>query len=565
MGKKIKKKLLMKIDGKERIKENHPYLVIGTGQSGNDLISRILDISNNSICFHQKTRTTYEWIIEAYQYGENSESSVSIINNLKSEIAKVSKSGLTYGESSNHLFFVPSIDSFNAQFEPKYILAICEPVSFVKSALARGFYDPDHPYPLLNPLLPGTDDPIKPIWRKLDPFLKCLWYWMAKNDYALINLVEKIPFDRWRVFLFENINEMAAYQQMYNFLGLDGFNANKSKIRFLLDPKFDATSVKNERDMLSTKPKPILNPSFEIDNLKPEIKEIFFRLAESSLTNQLFYNDRENKCNLTKYFPKVNKQISDIILGKFSDSVPPNLIDRKKRSSNIKNGDDKKPVLIKGNDGLFNEEKFKTAKERGLLGERDTPLNPEFIKSGYAEVMRERYEMCISFCQNKTVLDVGCGLGWGSELLSNYATEIFSIDYDPEVIKYCEEKLLQRNIHFKTMRCEEIDFDDEFFDIALLMELIEHLTLENGDKCIKKISEVLKPNGVMIGSTYIPENDALRQDHILHSDNEFHYHIYTFSEMQKLLSKYFLNYKIIGTKYFFASDPIYHNMQCKEI
>jgi 2-polyprenyl-3-methyl-5-hydroxy-6-metoxy-1,4-benzoquinol methylase len=132
----------------------------------------------------------------------------------------------------------------------------------------------------------------------------------------------------------------------------------------------------------------------------------------------------------------------------------------------------------------FRELEYMSIKKRGLIGERETPYNPEFMKNGYSKAMIKRYENALPICDGKVILDVGCGLGWGVNIIKSRASEVYGIDYDQETIRYCKEKYPHDDVHFEVMDCRDLIFRKNTFDVVLLMEVIEHLTLEDGYKCI---------------------------------------------------------------------------------
>lgn len=536
-------------------KKKHPFFVIGTGRCGTTLLAKILNTSSDSTCYHQKTKMTYDDIINAYHFEENSNATRKIISNLKKEMEFIEQNSKIYGESSNHLFFLPNHISFDREFEPFYIFLIREPISFIKSALARGFYDEKHPHPFMNALLPKDSDPISKVWNKLTPEFKCLWYWMAKNDYTLVNLAKNVSEKRWRIILFENIADQSVYEQLFSFLELSDYNNCKEKINQLLTMKVNATPTINNFNIHSTNPKSVTGKKFNIEDIDINLRGYFKKLLNTSITYQALYNKAVNE--ELEIYPLKIRNIKKLILtsGEYYEN--------KKKFTKFRNIDEKKIGFAESNDIIYNlsenereKRDYQEIKDKGLIGERDTPLNPEFIKSGYSKIMFHRYEMCLPFCKEKNVLDVGCGLGWGADIISNAAKCVYAIDYDNEAINYCKRKYPKKNLHFVNMVCDNIAYENKMFDIVLLMEVIEHLHLYQGTKCISQIADVLKHDGMLIGSTYIPENENLKEKHMKSHDNEHHLHIYTLDEMKSLLSSYFKEYKIIDSSYFIAKNPI---------
>jgi len=275
--------------------DRSPYFIIGTGRCGTELMAHILSQSTNSICFHQRIPMTYDEITQIYRHEESCQFAEDIFERLKNHIKIIRDRNLIYGESSNHLFFLPNHSAVNGFFHPKYVFCIREPISFVTSALARGFYDPHHPYPLLNPLLPRKYDPIARFWKEIPPALKCLWYWIAKNDYVFINLLEKISPENWRIFLFDNLNDESAFEELFNFLNLKGFIDSILKIRFFMNTRVNATPTSASQNVLSTNPRSISGNRFTIDSLFPQMRTLFNELLDSSITCQTLYNKNNQK------------------------------------------------------------------------------------------------------------------------------------------------------------------------------------------------------------------------------------------------------------------------------
>ena len=78
-------------------------------------------------------------------------------------------------------------------------------------------------------------------------------------------------------------------------------------------------------------------------------------------------------------------------------------------------------------------------KELLFTGERAMPLAPNMDE----QVMREhwaRYRYAEPLIKGKTVLDVACGSGYGSNLLAQTAKTIVGGDIEKETIEYCKEK-----------------------------------------------------------------------------------------------------------------------------
>ncbi|NNE97816.1 MAG: class I SAM-dependent methyltransferase [Pyrinomonadaceae bacterium] len=86
------------------------------------------------------------------------------------------------------------------------------------------------------------------------------------------------------------------------------------------------------------------------------------------------------------------------------------------------------------------------------------------------------------------ILDVGCGTGANLEMLASFG-EAEGVDVSDEALEFCRGKGL--NVH-KGL-AEELPFEDESFDIATALDVIEHL--DDDVAGLKEMHRVLKKGG----------------------------------------------------------------------
>lgn len=110
-----------------------------------------------------------------------------------------------------------------------------------------------------------------------------------------------------------------------------------------------------------------------------------------------------------------------------------------------------------------------------------------------------RYGIAKDFVKDKIVLDIACGEGYGSYILSSEAKAVTGIDSSGTVIKNAAEKYKKPNLAFKEGYVENIPAADRSFDIVVSFETIEHIT-DHG-KMLQEIKRVLKEDGLVILST----------------------------------------------------------------
>jgi ubiquinone/menaquinone biosynthesis C-methylase UbiE len=153
-----------------------------------------------------------------------------------------------------------------------------------------------------------------------------------------------------------------------------------------------------------------------------------------------------------------------------------------------------------------------------------------------------RYRFAANYVKNKEVLDIACGSGYGSRILKdNGAIRVIGIDISQNVIDYARNKYNTNKLDFIKGDITNIDFPNNFFDIVVSFETIEHL--KNYREALLEIKRVLKENGLLIISSPNRRLTSLDKSINKAPDNEYHYVEFLKEEFTSLLSRYF---EIIG-------------------
>lgn len=143
-----------------------------------------------------------------------------------------------------------------------------------------------------------------------------------------------------------------------------------------------------------------------------------------------------------------------------------------------------------------------------------------------------RYKWLEEFINNKEILDIACGSGFGTKILSKKAKSVIGCDIDKEIIDYASYRYSNNNIEYRVENAEDFKLDNKL-DIIISFETIEHL--KNVDNYLKSIDNNLKEGGLFFVSTPISSKEIDNNP-----DNKYHIQEWGFREFQKLLEKYFI-------------------------
>lgn len=152
------------------------------------------------------------------------------------------------------------------------------------------------------------------------------------------------------------------------------------------------------------------------------------------------------------------------------------------------------------------------------------------------------YQYALKFVKGKSVLDYGCGAGYGSYLLADAAKKVTGVDISDESIEYSRNTYSAKNLFFKTIQ----DLTDEKFDIIISFQVIEHVF--NGKELINQFKKSLNKDGYLFIST--PDNTNRLFRFIQKPWNVYHIKEYSGSGLYNLLNKYFTRVDLlkIGSK-----------------
>jgi len=103
-------------------------------------------------------------------------------------------------------------------------------------------------------------------------------------------------------------------------------------------------------------------------------------------------------------------------------------------------------------------------------------------------------------CQDKKILDYGCGNGIHSIWLAKYGAQVIGIDLSKFSLQIARERAkktgLENKIEFLSMDCEDLKFPENSFDIIFDGGTFSSLDLK---KAYPELVRVLKSDGFLIG------------------------------------------------------------------
>lgn len=134
--------------------------------------------------------------------------------------------------------------------------------------------------------------------------------------------------------------------------------------------------------------------------------------------------------------------------------------------------------------------------DKGIPGERDDMFNPQITGRGDRYKHLQRYKWAAKRCEGR-ILDLGCGTGYGTKILSGKGREIYGIDVSQEAIDYARRKYF--GPEYICCSAEKLPFEDNYFDAVTAFEIIEHV--EKPEKVLDEIHRVLKKDGDLFIST----------------------------------------------------------------
>jgi GT2 family glycosyltransferase/SAM-dependent methyltransferase/glycosyltransferase involved in cell wall biosynthesis len=173
-----------------------------------------------------------------------------------------------------------------------------------------------------------------------------------------------------------------------------------------------------------------------------------------------------------------------------------------------------------------------------FTGERYVPTEQVRIRLEHFH----RYGTIRKIVTDKDVLDIACGEGYGSSLISSVARSIVGVDISDAAIHHASSTYSASNLKFRQGSATQIPEADASFDVIVSFETIEHLAEQ--EQMLAEIRRVLRPNGCLVISS--PNRPVYSEES--GEANHFHVKELDFKEFDNLLRAQFLCIEYYGQR-----------------
>jgi SAM-dependent methyltransferase len=174
-----------------------------------------------------------------------------------------------------------------------------------------------------------------------------------------------------------------------------------------------------------------------------------------------------------------------------------------------------------------------------LTGERtlpDVPAENYWFRRHLAV-----YEWIAPRVRGRRVIDMACGEGYGSEVLSRSAASVIGLDANPEAHEHARLRYRRQNLEFDRGMVENYGAPSSY-DAVVFLQTIEHV--EDPAAVLRHFRGLLAPGGVAYVST--PNVLTLAPPGEARSGNPWHVREYRAEEFRELCGSVFDQVELLG-------------------
>lgn len=154
-----------------------------------------------------------------------------------------------------------------------------------------------------------------------------------------------------------------------------------------------------------------------------------------------------------------------------------------------------------------------------------------------------RYHWAARLAEDRVVVDIACGEGYGSDLMAETARLAIGIDADAGAVEGARKTYARDRLHFLQGDARQLPLADDSIDLLVSFETLEHLA--EHERMVSEIARVTAPEGLAVIST--PDRDIYSPDGVRH--NEHHVRELNAAEFRQLLSERFEHVRVFGQQF----------------
>ena len=140
-------------------------------------------------------------------------------------------------------------------------------------------------------------------------------------------------------------------------------------------------------------------------------------------------------------------------------------------------------------------------------------------------ILGSRFAVTTGLCRG-SVLELGCGRGYLSKAIRDSGHEVIGVDISKEKIAFAQKNYPE--IRFQASDILKLNLPGATFDTVLLPEILEHVSVEVGDRILEIAWSFLKPSGRLIVS--VPNENCIPHPN--------HIREFTRKSLERLLSRF---------------------------
>lgn len=158
-----------------------------------------------------------------------------------------------------------------------------------------------------------------------------------------------------------------------------------------------------------------------------------------------------------------------------------------------------------------------------------------------------RYHFAAKYCAGKQVLDVACGEGYGSHILSHAAASVAGVDISANAVAHATACYGTQKLTFIEASAALLPLADDSVDVVVSFETIEHH--DQHEQMLAEIRRVLRPGGLMIISSPNKQHYSIDPGY----SNPYHVKELYRHELIELIGRYFPQQQLYSQRVVYGS------------